>query len=263
MAPSELDSFYFKFRNLLSAEKNATLTLKSEAGRAQATLSVDLGHVLSGPGPHLAHDARNGTSRSRRRERRAEARLLVAEEADKVDKSTATDIAEEVISVENPVEAEVGDATANLAPRKVIDNVTEKCDMQIGEVVDELCSNKVNEAEGASEIFGCYLCDFKSNWKNGLTIHLTRKHAEIEQLDGNATDNDEPKQDKQYAGSKHYWAEGRLGSAYQTFLDAHAIIEESDLDQDDKENEKAKLLEARKTAFGKLFKHYPPWSLRT
>ena len=94
MFPSGLDSLFFKFKNLLFAEKNVTLTLKSEAGRAQATLSVDLGHVLSGPGPHLAHDARNGTSRSRRRERRAEARLLVAEEADKVDKSTATDIAE-------------------------------------------------------------------------------------------------------------------------------------------------------------------------
>ena len=44
---------------------------------------------------------------------------------------------------------------------------------------------------------------------------------------------------------------------------AHEIIEESELDQDDKENEKAKPLEARKTAFGNLFKHYPPWSLRT
>jgi hypothetical protein len=34
MALSELNSFFFKFKNLLLAEENATLTLKSEAGRA-------------------------------------------------------------------------------------------------------------------------------------------------------------------------------------------------------------------------------------
>ena len=39
---------YLKFKNLLFAEKDATLTLKSEAGRAYITLSLDLGHVLSG-----------------------------------------------------------------------------------------------------------------------------------------------------------------------------------------------------------------------
>ena len=103
MAPSELDSFYFKFKNLLFAEKNATLTLKSEAGRAQVTLYVDLGHVLSGPGPHLPHDARNGTSRSHRREQRAEARQLAAAEADQVDKSTDTNVTEEVICAEKNV----------------------------------------------------------------------------------------------------------------------------------------------------------------
>ena len=47
MAQRELDSFYVKFKNLLRAEKDATLTLKSEAGRAFVTLSLDLGHVLS------------------------------------------------------------------------------------------------------------------------------------------------------------------------------------------------------------------------
>ena len=48
MVHRELDSFYNKFKNLLSAEKDATLTFKSEAGRAFVTLSLDLGHVLSG-----------------------------------------------------------------------------------------------------------------------------------------------------------------------------------------------------------------------
>ena len=46
MTVSEIDTFYFKFKNLLLAEKDATLTIKSEEGRAQVTLFVDLGHLL-------------------------------------------------------------------------------------------------------------------------------------------------------------------------------------------------------------------------
>ena len=74
MAKWELDSFYSKFKNLLCSEKDATLTFKSEAGRAFVTLSVDLGHVHSGQG-HLSPDGpRNGPARQRRREKRAAAR---------------------------------------------------------------------------------------------------------------------------------------------------------------------------------------------
>ena len=80
MILSEIDSFYFKFKNLLVAEKDATLTLKSESGRAQVTLCVDLGHVLSRDDHDLPHHARNGLSRKRRRERRAEARHKAAAE---------------------------------------------------------------------------------------------------------------------------------------------------------------------------------------
>ena len=77
MVHLELDSFYVKFKHLLRAEQNATLTLKSEAGRAIVTLSLDLGHVLSEQdlpprGP------RNGPARIRRREKRAAAREKLA-----------------------------------------------------------------------------------------------------------------------------------------------------------------------------------------
>ena len=51
MTVSELDTFYFKFKNLVLAEKNATLTIKLEAGRTDVTLSVDLGHLLADAGP--------------------------------------------------------------------------------------------------------------------------------------------------------------------------------------------------------------------
>ena len=47
MNVKELDSFYFKFKKLLFAEKDANLVIKSEGGLAHVSLSVDLGHVLS------------------------------------------------------------------------------------------------------------------------------------------------------------------------------------------------------------------------
>ena len=149
MAPSELDSFYFKFKNLLFAEKNATLTIKSEAGRAQATLSVDLGHVLPEPGPHQPHAVRNSNSRSRRRERRAEARQLVASEADTVDKSTATDIAEVAVSVENTFQDEEGNTTVNVAPAEV-EEANENCDKN-AEKAEQNSLNKIDATEKLTE----------------------------------------------------------------------------------------------------------------
>ena len=45
---SEIDSFVFKFKNLLHSEKDATLTIKSEAGRAVL-------HAQSNPLHHHRH----------------------------------------------------------------------------------------------------------------------------------------------------------------------------------------------------------------
>ena len=47
---------------------------------------------------------------------------------------------------------------------------------------------------------------------------------------------------------------------YQSFLDANHIIENSDLDEGSKVEEKQKLLEARKLAFGDNFRRVPPWT---
>ena len=71
MAKSEIDSFFFKYKNLLIAGKSANLTLRAEAGKATITLAVeveDLEHV------HPNNRARDGLSRQRRREKRAKAR---------------------------------------------------------------------------------------------------------------------------------------------------------------------------------------------
>ena len=96
--------------------------------------------------------------------------------------------------------------------------------------------------------------------ENGLKIHLTRKHTRIEQVDGITEDSDgENYEDQKYSATKIYWEKGKLGTGYQSFKDANAIIEQSDLSEDEKDNEKSKVLEARKNAF---LLHYPPWNLR-
>jgi hypothetical protein len=96
-----------------------------------------------------------------------------------------------------------------------------------------------------------------SNWQNGLKVHMTRKHENIEQVDGN-TDSDDFG-DKEYLETDRYWKTGILGTIFQTFLDASLIVERSDLSKDNKAVEKAKILEARKHAFGHHFRNYPPW----
>ena len=80
MAQQELDSFFVKFKCLLQLEKDATLTLKSEAGRAFVTLSLDLGHVRSEQDLPLRGGPRNGPARIRRREKRKAAREKLATE---------------------------------------------------------------------------------------------------------------------------------------------------------------------------------------
>ena len=91
---------------MLHSEKDATLTLKSEAGRAVVTLCVELGHVHSAPEQgHLGPGPRNGQARQRRRVRRAAARQSVKEAIldpkdatihDKVDPGNPSEEAEEV-----------------------------------------------------------------------------------------------------------------------------------------------------------------------
>ena len=78
MAKAEIDSFILKFKNLLISGRNATLVIKSNAGKAEVSLNVELGQVLP---PHVQHQhqrSRDGPSRQRRKLRRAEARAAVS-----------------------------------------------------------------------------------------------------------------------------------------------------------------------------------------
>ena len=41
-----------------------------------------------------------------------------------------------------------------------------------------------DKLEGSSVDSPCIFCDFRSNWANGVKIHIGRKHVDIMQLDG-------------------------------------------------------------------------------
>ena len=45
MAMLEIDSFYVKFKNLLLSGRNAILTIKSNDGKAEVNLHVELDNV--------------------------------------------------------------------------------------------------------------------------------------------------------------------------------------------------------------------------
>ena len=77
MFMSEIDSFIYKFRNLLYSGKDARLEIKSESGKATVNLTAEV-DIPQRPPPF---QARNGPARQRRRERRATARAGAGAEA--------------------------------------------------------------------------------------------------------------------------------------------------------------------------------------
>ena len=79
MALSEIDSFILKFKNLLHSGNTSNLTLRSEAGKAFITLTVEVDQHARPSHLHLR--SRNGPTRQRRRQRRAEDREAAAKEA--------------------------------------------------------------------------------------------------------------------------------------------------------------------------------------
>ena len=149
MIPWELDSFYLKFKNLLFAEKDATLTLKSESGIAFITLSLDLGHVLSGEDHLPPRGYRNGPARQRRREKRAAAHLKkhAAEKPDYKDVESTETVKKPTI-VETPDAEEAVETTTDVQAKSDFNNgnnTTETVDKKDTDVEDVFCPNKIYE----------------------------------------------------------------------------------------------------------------------
>ena len=123
MAQSELESVVNKFKALLNAGKNAHLSLKSEAGKAFVSLSVE---IEQNEASRLYRPARNGPARQRRRERRelARAQATVAAE-DAAAGVTLEDTEMEASEAANPTNAEEASAkvaAAFVEPRDEIEN---------------------------------------------------------------------------------------------------------------------------------------------
>ena len=81
MTSNKIDSFVKKYKGLCQAGRSASLNFSSNAGKVSVILRVDLGVLEEGTHrpPNLS---RNGPARQRRRERRAAARSVNAEEAE-------------------------------------------------------------------------------------------------------------------------------------------------------------------------------------
>ena len=85
---------------------------------------------------------------------------------------------------------------------------------------------------------------------------MSRKHCNVEQLDG-MTDTSELENDEKYENTEHYWKTGRLGTFYQFFIDANDVLDNCNkLNNEEKKNEKMKVLDARKRAFGASFSNF-------
>ena len=150
MFDSELNSFLTKFHQLRKSGATAHLDVDTYAGQAWVGLRVMLGPIQHQPSSSQRH---RSPSYFRRQERRRAARQSNEEsESDKVvTEEVATDS-----TVENAAKATTTERNAAEAPK--VDND-----------------------------FSCEICDFQSNRRTGLQVHMSRKHATIEQLDGNTS----------------------------------------------------------------------------
>jgi hypothetical protein len=238
MAPYEVDSFVTKFKHLCQTGFKATLTITSSDGEATVVLTAGLGPI---PPTQLHHDLLHhgqpspyrGPAYQRRQERRQAARKAAA--------------AEQASAEGTDVQA-AAEAGATFAAEEVVEVVVD----------EDTCDES---AEQAKITFPCLICDFVSNWENGLQIHLSRKHASMGQIDGNdSLVGDDSDEDEKYRGTSHYWKTGKLGTVYQAFIDANNIIENSDLNEESKDYEKENILDARKTAFGPHLSFVLPWN---
>ena len=236
MAHYEIDSFVIKFKHLWCAGNKATLKIEAVDGQAFVILTAGLGHPPPhAPGPHVPGQPprqHRGPAYLRRQERR------------KAAVKAADSLPSPIVEVEDVVDAAKADDTSETEAEKAGSSETSE--------------EKTTTAEKALVDFSCLICDFESNWANGLKIHMAKKHANLEQVDGNDTVLEDIEDDY----TEHYWKTGKLGTIYQTYLDVNEIIKSSNLSEESKDDEIAKALEARKFAFGSHYQHVPPWNLK-
>ena len=186
MAHYEIDSFVTKFKQLLHAGLKANLSVEASGGEATVTLKASLGEVPtpnSHEYPYHPNYRHRGPAYKRRQQRRKAAQAST--------ESNTSKPAEEVGEV-----AITNDESAV----KVMDSF----ESETTEKVDAPIAIERNAKNNEQVSFQCIFCDFKSNWSNGFEIHMSKKHAFIEQLDGNSSVDEDSMSDKKYDNTKHY-----------------------------------------------------------
>ena len=276
MIVTQLDTFVQKFHQLWQAGVTAHLDLDTHAGYAWVGLRVQLGNEAPGPIYHPVHRQsfpRSSSSRDRRRARRLAARAQTnseaAEEAVTTSEQEATETSDTFVdpmNAENDAREQTNSEAVGEAVVTSEQEATETSDSTEEPFNAENDANKEKSeeeiekvTEEATEIFECLLCDFSSTWNNGLKVHMGRKHRNIDQIDGNS-DEEVLDMEKKYESTEGYWKRGRLGIAFYVFVDCKAIIDASDISEEEKLKEKEKLIDARKAALGSTFHQFPPWS---
>jgi hypothetical protein len=144
MAHCELDSFVLKFKNLWQAGRNANLSIKSNGGKVEVHLSVELGDAPFVTSHGHIPRSKNGPSRQRRRERRAAAHAgtRAAEQAN-IDQDTAVEASNgstgsEILSTVNIVYATENGGNEQSKVIKEAKDKTEDSNLE-----DEFCSDHI------------------------------------------------------------------------------------------------------------------------
>ena len=165
MFATELDSFVYKFNQLWSAGHSAHLDLDTHAGRAWVGLRVQLGHHAPLPPYHLPHNfpqyshKKDSPSRQRRRAKRAAAAQKAnAEEASKINKEVAVDVAENESAEEAIVDVEESRNVNDAKPVEETDDGQNETLVGVAEealqmrIPDELCPDNDYETATIEEI---------------------------------------------------------------------------------------------------------------
>ena len=119
-----------------------------------------------------------------------------------------------------------------------------KCE-QCGERLDNNnCAtiHMINKHNEPGEISSCAVCDFETAIKVSSKFHTSKKHKEIEQLDGNDSSSEEV-----YA--TNYWERDQMGAGYQRYIDVTENIESANISKEEKSNEIERAMKAREDAF--------------
>ena len=197
MIHSEIESFISKFKTIANAGINASLTIKTEDGKATVTLTaeVDVTPTFSSPLPH------GGPARQRRRLRRAAARAS-AEVADE-DSAARESPAVERESATKPVDespiVDAGMATTAANSTEKVDNTnhdTVEVDpifvASAVETIGNVVENAVKAASSQSPLYPshtlahdtkttenqCQKCEFVGKTAAGLKTHMTVVHKQ-------------------------------------------------------------------------------------